>query len=273
VDLIGIRGEADVQLTGTRLPTWLPPASRLYINGKAMVKTMADWLVAIGTLVLAFVTVFQDYLRSKLWSPVLDCKINLHPPDCHKTTVVFDDRKGNVGSFDSYFFRFEIWNHGKVSAKNVEVLITEVLKKKGNSYELISSFSPDNLAWSTLSEAPGKFERYCTYISPTTYKHCNLGHIHDPHYRQVIGEDNPALNVHVPETIFCFDVIFRSTILYHLVGPGTYRIRIKVGCENAKTIERQYEITITGKWNPDEARMLNEGMTITEFQKSRATLE
>jgi hypothetical protein len=35
VDLIGIRVEADVQLTGTRLPTWLPPASRLHINGDA----------------------------------------------------------------------------------------------------------------------------------------------------------------------------------------------------------------------------------------------
>jgi hypothetical protein len=35
MDLIGIRVEADVQLSGTRLPTWLPPASRLYINGDA----------------------------------------------------------------------------------------------------------------------------------------------------------------------------------------------------------------------------------------------
>jgi hypothetical protein len=240
---------------------------------EAMVETMADWLVAIGTLVLAFVTVFQDYLRSKLWSPKLECRIDLHPPDCHKTNVVFDDRKGNAGSFDSYFFRFEVWNRGRVSAKNVEVLITEVLRKKGNSYELISSFSPDNLSWSILFEAPGKTQRYCTYISPDTYKHCNLGHIHDPHYRQVIGEDNTALNVHVPETIFCFDVLFRSTILYYLVGPGTYRISIKVGCENAKTIERQYQITITGKWFTDETRMLNEGISIKELEKPRASLD
>lgn len=233
---------------------------------------MADWLVAIGTLVLAAVTVFQDYLRSKLWSPSLDCKINLHPPDCHKTTVLFDDRKGNTGSFDSYFFRFEIWNRGKVSARNVEVLITEVSRKKGTSYELISEFSPDNLSWSTIDEAPGG-KRFCSYISPDTYKHCNLGHIHDPNFRQTIGEDNPKLKVPPQETIFCFDVLFKSTILYYLVGPGTYRIGIKVGCENARTIERKYKITITGRWSLDETRMLNEGISIREIQKPKLTME
>ncbi|MBL7205674.1 MAG: hypothetical protein ISS63_15315 [Desulfobacteraceae bacterium] len=53
-----------------------------------------------------------------------------------------------------------------------------------------------------------------------------------------------------------------SNILYYLVEPGEYQIQIKVGCENAKTIDRKYLLKISGKWFEDEKRMLNEGLSI-----------
>jgi hypothetical protein len=215
---------------------------------------VADWFVAIGTIVLAIVAVFQDKIRSIFWSPSLDCEIELSPPDCHRTISRVPGTE-----FYSFYYRFKVWNKGRVSAKNVEVLIVDILKREGSSFKRIESFSPDNLRWSTLIVS----RRYCDYISPDTYKHCNLGHIHDPKFRSSIsGEDNPKLPVGKNEAIFCFDVHFRSNILYYLVGPGEYQIQIKVGCENAKTITRKYLMKVRGKWFEDENRMLNEGLSI-----------
>ena len=75
--------------------------------------------------------------------------------------------------------------------------------------------------------------------------------------------NNPKLQINVNEAIFCFDVYFRSNILYYLVSPGTYKFKIIIGCMNAKTISKEFEITVTGKWFEDENRMLNEGLSIT----------
>jgi len=222
---------------------------------------MADWLVAIGTLALAIIAVFQDKIRSIFWSPSLDCEIELSPPDCHRTIA-----RAPGAEFFSFYYRFKIWNKGRVSAKNVEVLIVDILKREGGTFKRIELFSPDNLRWSTLFDiVDGRMvpKRYCDYISPDTYKHCNLGHIHDPKFRSSIqGEDNPKLPVGKNEAIFCFDVHFMSNILYYLVEPGEYQIQIKVGGENAKTINRKYLMKISGKWFEDEKRMLNEGLSI-----------
>ncbi len=225
---------------------------------------MANWLVAIGTILLAIIAVFQDKIRSWIWSPTLDCEINLAPPDCHRTIS-----RSSTNEFFTFYYRFKIWNKGRISAKNVEVLIVDILKKEGNLFKRIEAFSPDNLKWSTLFDIiDGRSipKRYCDYISPDTYKHCNLGHIHDPKIRSLIpGEDNPLLPVQKDETIFCFDVHFMSNILYYLVEPGEYKIHIKVGCENTRTITRKYLVKVTGKWFEDEKRMLNEGLSIDKI--------
>jgi hypothetical protein len=46
----------------------------------------ADFLTAVGTILLGAIAVFQDRLRAIFYSPKLDCVIEAAPPDCHKTT-------------------------------------------------------------------------------------------------------------------------------------------------------------------------------------------
>lgn len=230
---------------------------------------MAEWLVAVGTILLAIIAAFQDKIRTALHGPKLDCKIELKPPDCHRTEM-----RGNNVSFYSFYYLFEIWNKGKTSAKNVEVVISDVFKQEGNDFKPIESFFPDNLKWSLISDIRGVDPQgmpvtvpkiYCDYISPKTFKLCNLGHIHDPNHRMDSpGEDNPSLSVQNGETIFCFDVNFRSNKLNYLVQPGTYMFAITVGCENAKTITKKFIMEVTGKWFKDESKMLNEGLKISE---------
>jgi hypothetical protein len=219
--------------------------------------SLADWLVAIGTILLAFIAVFQDKIRGYFQRPNLECDIELSPPDCHRTIMKMRD---SDVSFYVFYYLFKIWNKGNISAKNVEVIISDVQKKEGAVFKSIDGFLPGNLKWSFLG---GK--TYCDYISPDTFKHCNLGHILDPQHRHLLpDENNPSLPVQANETIFCFDVEFRSNRLYYLVTPGTYKFKITIGCENAKPATKTYIIDVTGKWWEDESRMLNEGFTIRE---------
>ncbi len=115
-------------------------------NNLSEAKIMADWLIAIGTILLAIIAALQDRIRSIFWRPKLKCEINVCPPDCHRTIS-----KGPSLQFYSFYYSFEIWNTGNISAKNVEVLITDIQKKEGNEYNRIRSFMPDNLKWSTLA--------------------------------------------------------------------------------------------------------------------------
>ena len=229
---------------------------------------LANWLAALGTILLGIIAIFQDRIRSRLWSPKLDCEIEVNTPDCHRTISSMFVPSGvteRIKSFYSYYYRFKIWNKGKVSAEKVEVIITDISKMMGGTYKRIESFSLDNLVWSIPGEK-GERTVYLDYISPNTYKYCNLGHIHDPKYRNILGgESNPNLQVSNDEAIFCFDVYFRSNILYYLVAQGTYRFKIKVGCANGKTVTKEYELTLTGEWFEDEARMLREGVSIKEI--------
>jgi hypothetical protein len=226
--------------------------------------TLADWLIAFGTILVAIVAIFQDKIRSWIWKPKLNCEINLSPPDCHSTLLRYQSpgypEHGEDVWAQTYYFRLRISNTGNTSAKNAEVILTEILKKEGDKFKKLKDFSADNLLWSTLDKM------YCDYISPGTFKFCNIGHVVDPKERgKLPGEDNGFINLADGETSFFFDVRFKSNIMYHIVGPGIYIIAVKIGSENAKTISRKYEINITGKWHYEEARMFNEGVSIKQI--------
>ena len=227
--------------------------------------SLADWFVAGGTILLGIIAVFQDKIRAYFRSPLLECEIDLEPPDCHRTTSSIMETNTKILNFYTYYYRFKIWNKGKISAEKVEVIISDIFRKQGNNYKRLNSFSLDNLVWSIPGEK-GERKIYCDYISPDTYKYCNLGHIHDPKIRERMpSEFNPDLPVKKDEAIFSFDLNFLSNILYHLVEPGIYKISIKIGCANAKTITKEFELTVTGNWFEDESRMLREGLSIIKL--------
>jgi hypothetical protein len=228
-------------------------------------KDLAAWFTPIGTIILAIIAVFQDRIHDYLKSPKLDCTIEVKPPDCHKTTSIARPSGYNIYSFITYYYRFKIWNKGKTSAEKVEVILADIFEKRGSNWQRIESFPLDNLVWSILDDK-GQRRIYLDYISPNTYKYCNLGHIHDPKFRSKIpGESNPDLNVGDYEPIFCFDVYFRSNILYYLVPPSIYRIILKVGCTNAKTISKEYELELNNYWSDNETMMLANGLSIKEL--------
>ena len=165
-----------------------------------------------------------------------------------------------------FYYRLRIINIGKSTAKNVEVTIRDIRKKKGNSFDRIDFPLDDNLDWFSSSLIVGKpSTTHYKFIFPNTFKHCELGHIIDPSKRNLVSFENTQKLSTADETIFSFNVITRYHSLYHLIGPGTYRVKILVAGENFDLLEREYELEITGKWFEEEERMLSDGLKIKKI--------
>jgi len=219
---------------------------------------ITDWLIAIGTILLFFVAIFQDKIRSWLTRPKLGVSVDIVPPDCHKAIMKATDSRGQViGEASCYYFRPRVSNSGNQRAEMVEVFAAELSKQQADgSFKKMHSFLPMNLLWSHINEP-------FLGISPGMEKLFNLGHILEPAERVSFGnEDDPRLGFRADQTIFSFDVERPSYTMSHLIPPGTYRVVLLVGAANASPIRRVVEIVLTGDWYDEEERMLGEGIGI-----------
>jgi len=229
----------------------------------------AIWFSAISTFLLAIVALFKDGILKYFLRPIIELEFNLNSPDCFKNTLR-EKKDGKTGNTIIYFeYRFRVINNGKSTAKNVEVAIQEIMKKKGDKYFRIEAFLSDNLDWNSAflnQDIIGKI--YYDNIFSDTFKFCELGRILEPEKRHLIPlENNPKLSIKEKEdTIFSLNIIKRYNNLYFLLSPGTYKIKVLVAGENFKLIKKEYELEITGKWFEDEARMLNEGVKLKKTQ-------
>jgi hypothetical protein len=236
---------------------------------------MTDWITAIGTLIMAliaFVAIFQDKIRSWLTRPRLEISINLAPPDCIKTKMLYSiEYRGGVSllptdprewprerEIDTYYFRLKVTNIGNEKAELVEVFASELSKQQADgSFKIVDSFLPMNLVWSHFHTM------LFPSISPTTYKHCDFAHILRPERREEIpGEHKTWPNVLAAKTILSLDTIVKPTTLSNLLPNGAYRMVIIVAAANAKAVRKTLEFTITGDWYDDEQQMLGQGIGI-----------
>jgi hypothetical protein len=76
--------------------------------------TVADWVVAVGTLVLAVVAVFQDSIRAWFYRPRFDVTVKTAPPDC--VAVPFTNQAGTVVAH-SVYLRVWVENVGNATGR------------------------------------------------------------------------------------------------------------------------------------------------------------
>lgn len=228
----------------------------------------AEWFLVFSTLFLAFVALFKESILQFIFKPNIDIIFDLSSSDCYQNELQQEEKGKAINTINFFKYRLRIINKGTRPAKNVEVIIQDIMKKKGGKFYLIDSFLSDNLNWNSFSLGPNtEAKTYYDFIFPNTFKHCELGHILDPKKRYLIpSENNSKLPIQVKdETIFSFNVARRYNNLYYLVAPGIYRIKVLVAGENFKSLKKEYEIEITGKWFEDEERMLSDGVKVKDI--------
>lgn len=221
----------------------------------------ADWLTAVGTLLLAIVAVFQDKIRHWVLSPKLNISCSNDPPDCHKTIYkMIDHTTGQVIlAAECYYFRIRVHNTGDRSAENVQVFAEELsVKQIDGTFKALNSFIPMRFNWANLGKP------VMDYILPQTYRHCDIGHILDPVLRrQFPMEDDPRLGVSATNTILSCDLEVKPFTMTHLIPPGDYRLCLSIGATNAiYPIKEFLSIYISGQWFTNETQMLSVGTTL-----------
>ena len=226
---------------------------------------ITDWLIALGTLAVVIVAIFQEKIKAIINRPKLKLLVNINPPDCHKTYLerqfLHGDKSVNKIRGDCYFFRFNSKNEGNRRAERVEVFISELQKQQASGeYKKIDSFLPMNLTWSHVGGI------FYDAISPKMRRFCDLGYILKPDDRRLFSEsDDPNLNVPSNKTIFQFTLETAPYTMSHLIPPGKYRLIIYVASQNTKPIEQKIEINHTGNWYDDERKMFSEGVNIKKI--------
>ncbi len=102
-------------------------------------------------------------------------------------------------------------------------------------------------------------------ISPRVEKHCDIGFVVDP------GSGwynfDPRKGIPPGAATFTFEVEAKPNHLGHVVGPGTYRLKLLVAAANGARVESTLEIRITGDWFKDEDSTLSDrGVTLLTIQ-------
>jgi hypothetical protein len=102
-------------------------------------------------------------------------------------------------------------------------------------------------------------------ISPDVEKHCDIGFVVDPGSGWYTFDPRKGIP---PGTVtFTFEVVAKPNHQGHIVGPGTYRLKLLVVAANAASVQKVLEIRISGDWLKDEDLMLSDrGVTLRIVQ-------
>ena len=212
-------------------------------------KILADWLVAIGTLTLAVVAIFQDKIRGFFYRPEFTVRTSTERPHC--VLVPTTSMQTGLASGDRIYLRVWVMNVGNAAAKNVEIYAKELRSLRADGkWEVVKEFPPMNLKWADLGTM------YWPLIAPQMGKHCDIAHIHDPERRAETFEESKRLGLAPNQASMTFDLITSPNHMGHIVGPGTYELDILVAAQNAEPYHKTVKITLKGDWDPDETTML-----------------
>src|SRR5947207_173282 len=108
--------------------------------------TVADWVVAFGTLAVAAAAVFQDWLRSFIFAPELRVSLRNSPPDC----VWVPFAAGRAFISDTIHVRLFVENVGYRTARDVEVYAWELRRFDPGGWRKVETFPPMNLVWADV---------------------------------------------------------------------------------------------------------------------------
>ena len=182
----------------------------------------------------------------------------------HKTKISFiSQQTGQVVNADCYYLRVWIQNHGTQRAEQVQVFAARLFRRHADgSFKAMTQFLPMNLRWAHSQQSPKGPEIFAEGISPGMGKHCDLGHIVDPKFASQMGKSLP--NVASDQVILALDLEVAPNTLSHLVPPGTYRLELKLAAANSRPVVKTVEITLTGKWFSDEAKMFSDGLGLRD---------
>jgi len=216
-----------------------------------------------ATFAAVLVALFKDAAVRWWRRPKLIVSIKPGPPDCVKTEFHYTVQRTALTfvTADCYWLRLWVRNKGSTRADKVQVFAEGLTKRTADgSFKAVEDFLPMNLRWSHTPNPDVLPEVFADGISPAMGKHCDLGHIVDPTSCTDVGE---SLDGVAPgKTVFALELEVKPNTRSHLLRPGTYRLKLRIGAANARPVTAILELNHTGEWLSDPQRMFSDGLGV-----------
>ncbi len=223
----------------------------------------APVVAALATLAAVLVALFRETIFLRVRRPKLTVRLTGTPPDCHMTTWTLP----NGGQIPCCFLRLRVENTGRSAAHHVEAFLADVFSKDadGTFRPTEPRFLPMNLVWSH-TRLP-----YVEALVPHMPRHCDLAHVLDS------KQAHPWLRLpaHIPQgkAYAVLETEVQPNTFSSFLKPGTYRLELRVGADNAKPQSFRIDLSLSGDWFPDEEGMLSKGVSVACTAASKAALE
>ena len=223
------------------------------------------WLGIAVQVGVAATAIYLDRIRKWLGRPKLKVEARTAPPDSDLTffPLELSDTEGKAVGVERahcHYFRLRVRNEGGQLAEKVEIYVEFLERLQVDStFKLVDKFPPMNLKWAHTGGTTRDLARGME-------KFCDLGFIVDP---RGVKKNDAAF---APErarsnesskpdaAVFTFDLEVKPNHAFHIVIPGTYRAHLAVGAANVEPIRLCLEMTFSGNWFDDTARMYSEGI-------------
>lgn len=217
------------------------------------------WVTVVATLLAVAVALFKEEIQRWWRKPELQAKVGRAGADCHKThTTISDPSTGRVVTrFASYYLRVWVENTGNQRAEHVQVFTSRLQRVEGNGALVeVTRFLPMNLRWAHINQP------FLVGLSPRMGAHCDVGHVDDPSNPYAAGRSLAA----EPGTTTCLALCqeVEPATGSHLLGPGTYRLELKIAASNCEPVTKTLELFVSGDWYADEEEMFRSGLTMRE---------
>lgn len=134
--------------------------------------TLAEWIVAVGTIIVAIVALFGGQIKNKLFGPKLHLGYSNEPPFC-KFPMGNKWPSEAADQWTETWIYTQVKNTGHSMAKGVQVKLMDVLELKGNKIERLNYYNPAALAWANPNYtgkdylpkniAPSDYELVCVF--------------------------------------------------------------------------------------------------------------
>ncbi len=225
--------------------------------------TVGQWIAAICTLTAVLVALFKDdYVRWRR-RPILRVTADLRSPHCAKALlgpIVVQRAAMTTLTAECYYLRLWIENVGKTRAEQVQVFLGRVFRATADAAFIEdTSYLPMNLRWS--NSPPGMLpETYADGVSPEMGKHCDLLRIVDPKMRRDVGDD--LRDVPATSVVGALQLEVVPIMRTDLLGPGLYRLELRVAAANCGPVIATLELNIVGTWHEDESAMFRNGIEL-----------
>ena len=190
------------------------------------------------------IAVFQEWFKRLVIRPNLILNARVARPDAER--FVWDDHPHS----GTYYFRLAITNEGNVEARNVQLYLASVERRRQDGrYEVVERFSPMNLLWTHIHSPT-----LPVLLPKMPPRNCDLAIIADP-----LGSGYRLPGLAAEQAILVLAMEVEAQSGSNLLEPGSYHFHLKLVASNQRPQDYTLAIEFPGKWYDDQDKMFSDG--------------